>query len=325
MKIMILVNKSFEYHGYVQGVGDRMTAGATPNLHVVSRIEETTDKFSPLCLYELETKTGEKHTISEYCINNFFDDEKTSSNSEKKHELLMDLFSKLGTDNLPDYIISVSTSESTKYLEDVSLGNIKMEEKSVNGCVFMGNKFYAKDCRDLDDPPRQSNLGVIPYLESKKIFIGFNECVTTNQSKLTEGMVKLPNKPAKKLECIADPNNTSLGVVNITNYKRYPFADEATSDAFDKYNMDEKSGRLKPVGIETTHAVVRMAANLQHNIPVLFVSPIVDRYLCFKKDVDDDNWGEQNHKGSYNAGVVVANMLECFRDKFPINFKEEEQ
>ena len=37
-----------------------------------------------------------------------------------------------------------------------------------------------------------------------------------------------------------------------------------------------------------------------------------------------EDWGEQNRKGSYNAGVVVANMLECFRDKFPIKFKEEE-
>ena len=323
MKIMILVNKNFEYAGYVEGVESRKNY--TPNLKCIGghNVDHNAhDRFFPSAEYTLESDSG-THTIEEYCINYMFPQNESSSNSQIKHELLMKLFRELGTDNLPDYIISVGTSESTKYLEDVSLGNIKMEEKSVNGCVFMGNKFYAKDCRDLDDPPRQSNLGVILYLESKKIFIGFNECVTTNQSKLTEGMVKLPNKPAKKLECIADPNNTSLGVVNIINYGRYPVADEATSDAFDKYNMDEKSGRLKPVGIETTHAVVRMAANLQHNIPVLFVSPIVDRFLCFKEDVVED-WGEQNLKGSYNAGVVVANMLECFRNEFPKNFKEEE-
>ena len=318
MKIMILVNKNFEYAGYVEGVEARIATGKTPNLHVVSRIKETTKKFSPLCLYELETKTGEKHTISEYCINNFFDDEKESSNSKIKYGLLMDLFNKLGKNNLPDYIISVSTSESTEY----SQGGCS-KYHSVNGCVFMGTKFFAHDCRDIDKPPRQSELNVDEYLDNQPIFKDFYLCVKNHQTELTKGMIALPNRPASKLECIANLEDTSLGVVNITNYERYPDADKATSDAFDKYNTERKSGRLNPVGLETTHAVVKKAVK-GLMIPVLFVSPIVDRYLCFKKDVDD-NWGEQNHKGSYNAGVVVANMLQCFRDKFPINFKEEEQ
>lgn len=320
MKIMILVNKDFEYAGYISGVETRMTAGATPHLHIVSQNRDTVNgRFSPLCLYELETSTGEKHTISEYCINNFFEDGKNSSNSQIKYDLLTELFNKLLTENnLPDYIISVSTSEDANYIPIAST-----EETSVNGCVFMGNKFYAKDCRDLDDPPRQSNLRVFPYLESKKIFIGFYECVKMYQTKLTAGMVELPNHPAKKLECIANRNDISLGVVNITNYKCYPVADRATADEFDNFNKDKK---LNPVGIETTHAVVRMAAekNKQRaTIPVLFVSPIVDRYLCFDIDVDG-NWGKQNRLGSFNAGVVVANMLECFRNEFPKNFKEEE-
>lgn len=325
MKIMILVNKDFEYAGYISGVETRMTAGATPHLHIVSQNRDTVNgRFSPLCLYELETSTGEKHTISEYCINNFFEDGKKSSNSQIKYGLLMDFFGKLKLENnLPDYIISVSTSESTKYSQGVSLkDNPVMEEKSVNGCVYMGNKFFAHDCRDIDKPPRQSELIVDEYLDNQPIFKDFYLCVKNHQTELTKGMIALPNRPASKLECIANLEDTSLGVVNITNYERYPDADKATSDAFDKYNMEIKSGRLNPVGLETTHAVVKKAVK-GLMIPVLFVSPIVDRYLCFNSDVVG-NWGEQNRKGSYNAGVVVANMLECFRDKFPKNFKEEE-
>ena len=49
-------------------------------------------------------------------------------------------------------------------------------------------------------------------------------------------------------------------------------------------------------------------------IPVLFVSPIVDRYESFDIDVDG-KWGQQNAMSSYNAGVVVANMLELLKDK----------
>ena len=63
--------------------------------------------------------------------------------------------------------------------------------------------------------------------------------------------------------------------------------------------------------METTLIVVKMAedAVMGDWTPVLFVTPIVDRYRHFNDDVDD-KWGNQNLTCSYNAGVVVANILE---------------
>ncbi len=310
MNIMILVNKDFEYAGYRSGIEYQMTTGKTPHLNVTSRdTSPEREKFTPRCEYRLEAEK-EIHTIKEYCINYFFRTKKeeeqfdVSSNSKIKFDLLKKFFD--GLEQKPDYIISVSTSESTSAVQGI------MGHTSVNGCVFMGNKFYARDCRkeDLNVPDKEKSTLDIPepFMESRPLFNSFYEDVALNHRLLSDGMKPLSNYPAEKLFCDANPNYASLGVVNIVNYENYKIADPAT---YNEFKSNKKYMSLIPEGLETTHSVVKMASA---DIPVLFISPIVDRYHKFDVDVDD-KWGNQNRLGSYNAGVVVANILELFRNK----------
>lgn len=308
MNILILVNKDFEYAGYRSGIEYQMTAGRTPHLHVTSRrIGKLYDNFEPSCEYELETDTGINHSVREYCISYLFASGDNSSNSELKYKKLTALFAKLESEKwIPDRIISVSTSESTLEVQDMD------DKKSVNGCIFMGNRFFAVDCSEMDEPPRQSCLIPDKYNANEPIFDAFYDRVQYEQEKLITGMQPLPNARADELFCIASDDFISLGVINIVNYERYKIADRYVYETF---KNDPEYKEYMPIGLETTHAVVKMIAP---KIPVLFVSPIVDRYLNFDVDVDG-KWGNQNRVGSSNAGVVVANMLEEFRNYFSPN------
>lgn len=318
MNIMILVNKDFEYAGYRAGVEYQMTRGKTPHLQIKERKTGTIyDFFESSCDYDLVTDS-DTHKIREYCISYLFSAKENSSNSQIKFNHLKKLLDDEGKNGfVPDYIISVSTSESTPEMQ----GN-----GSINGCVVMGSKFYAKDCSGMDRPKKaedKSNLKFpeFYYVETNDtLFYDFYNLINTNQQVLTDGMMPARFYPTKKLACISNPNYVSLGVVNITNYTRYKKADPETykeyiEDFVDKEKKDDKKFKeLIPEGLETTHAVVKMAALEKGNIPVLFVSPIVDRYERFDDDVDG-KWGEQNRRSSFNAGVAVANMLEYFRNE----------
>ena len=299
MNIVILVNKDFEYEGYRDGIDSRNNC---TKLNLV--FEDTTagpDKMTPSRIYKLADTTIK---ATEYCIRYMFPKDENSSNSEVKYGLLNDLLSNRIEDRI-DYIISVSTSESTPESQGGD-----SDTHSVNGCVFLGNRFFARDCRDKD-PSSDSHLKVPDKFDiCPEIYPGFYKdlSVEDTKKKIADGMSdKVPNKKADSMFVDADEKNASLGVINVIDYLKYEEADEATYEKFKKtspYNYI-------PVGLETTHAVVKMAADENYKIPVLFVSPITDRYLRFNDDVK----GKQNYYCSYNAGVVVANLLDFIAGK----------
>ncbi|WP_295680666.1 hypothetical protein [uncultured Fibrobacter sp.] len=292
MKIMILVNKDFEYAGYRAGIEKLMMLNKIPDLKMVSRDWSVgPSKNRPSCIYKLG-----KHIIREFCISYLFDAGESTSNSQKKLDLVMNLID----EESPDYIISVSTSESTPCKED--------RKRSFNGCIFMGTKFFAKDCRKLDSAT-QSHLYVPEgwCVQNSSICANFFDIVNKKSKNIADGMEAVPHHPANKLTIFANTEYVSLGIINVMDYSCYEKADPETYNEF----KNNYSSEGEPVCLETTHAVVKMAAG---QIPVLFVSPIVDRYNQFKHDVDN-TWGNQNAIGSYNAGIVVANMLEILKDK----------
>lgn len=130
-------------------------------------------------------------------------------------------------------------------------------------------------------------------------------------------MVSLPNLPSKKLFCYSDRNAVCLSTVNIINHDLYNYADPTTYSNFILFNDVMKNGRLHATGVETTHAVVNMAAineELDNPIPVTSISPIVNRFTHFE-ETGDGRWGKQYGLGSYNAGIVMANLLESFRNE----------
>lgn len=294
MNIMLLVNKKFEYKGYKEGLDFRMNEKKTSQLVLIS--EDPTEGHERM-VPSREYKLAPYHRIKEFCIEYMFKSNESSSNSEKKYGYLKEVIENYN----PDYIISVSTSESTPNSQGGD-----SENHSVNGCVFFGNCFFARDCSDCD-PESGSHLEVSNKLsEGKAIYSDFYNdlAIDSNRREIEEGMIKVSNMPAKELFVDANEKNTSLGVVNVVNYSKYNEADNKTYEQF----KDPAPYNVIPICLETTHAVVKMAAG---DIPVLFVSPITDRYLKFEEDVK----GDQNKDCSYNAGVVVANLLDFIYNK----------
>ena len=295
MNIMVLVNKDFEYAGYQAGIFQQLLDKKIPDLHVIAKDTGTGPaKFVPSCVYKLGADE-----VREFCISYLFETGRSTSNSEEKLELLQELI----CDEKPDLIISVSTTETTPKGQEC-----EPKAATKNGCVFMGSQFYAKDCRKYD-PSTKSHLYVKePWfrLDVPPVFDGLYGFIKAKQNAIAEGMLQVPNYPAEKTTVYADEKYVSLGVINVMNYDRYGDADKATYDEFRSMATEDQ----QPIGLETTHAVVRMAAEATPDpIPVLFVSPIVDRYKCFNEDVGK-SWDEQNFISSYNSAIAVTNLLE---------------
>ena len=300
MNIVILVNKDFEYEGYRKGFDCRMKDFEAPHIKVLSKDLSTgPNKMTPSYEYFF----GKDHIAKEYCISYMFRDPKNTSSSQVKHALLNYLIGNVIEDKI-DFIMIVRTSKSTPESQGGD-----SETHSVNGCVFLGNRFFARDCRDID-PTSGSYLTVPAKFDvCGEIYPGFYEDMADERNKkiIMDGMMKVQNKPAEELYVDADEKNACLGVINVIDYKKYENADEAT------YKMFKETSPYNdiPAGLETTHAVVKIVADENNKIPVLFVSPITDRYKKFVPDVDD----KQNHDCSYNAGVVVANLMEFMAEK----------
>lgn len=77
-----------------------------------------------------------------------------------------------------------------------------------------------------------------------------------------------------------------------------------------------------PVGIETTHGVVRMAAGNVYSadVPVIFVSPITDRFVRFDVDVtstekETEKTKKQNYVCSYKGGVALGCIMKYLNEK----------
>ena len=315
-KILILVNKDFEYVGYRDGFAK---AQAKCPLTPIDDPDEKAEQFpvegheKRLLKYRAERvfRLGESETdekaclVKEFCINYHFRHNESSSNSERKLELLRDLMAQ----ERPDFIVSVSSCESTP---DSQGGG---DDCSINGCVIVNHRCFMMDCQRLDSTT-QSHLdfGGKTMLANSPIYEDIYKVLESTEFKDdVDGLMKdAPHRPATgkgKARCIADKENVSLGVINVMDYSRYIDADPTVYQAY--CELENKIG--KPATLETTHAIVKMAAG---TVPVTFVSPVVDRYKKFAEDVGiDGDSHKQDIDCSYNSGVVVPIMLKRIYDK----------
>ncbi len=309
-RIMVLVNKTFENGGVVDGV--RKVLGDQDFMDL------TNLDIEYYCLErDLPWKPGE-----------------SSSNSELKHNYLYNF---LDGKVRPDFIFSVSTSEST-YEGQGGATNDDDPSRSANGCVYVGNRFFVADCRAI-------NKGV-PTVKMSKLEVGDASTANTKyyslQAKGAKGILALmndaklvdeingllnaeprvPKSSAQKLRYSAGDDQCCVGVVNITNYEQYPIADGCAYGLF--YKEAAKVGESAfgtPIGIETTHGVVRMVADRAYGgaVPVFFVSPITDRFVRFDVDVtstekETDKTKKQNYVCSYKGGVALGCMLKFLNE-----------
>ena len=233
-----------------------------------------------------------------WCIEDLMGKDISGSNSQEKFNVLPPVIADHAKNNGLRFVISVSTAESTLDIQ-------KYDNVSLNGSVLFGDIYTMFDVHSMGskdpDPQSGSYLEPLSFHESNvnpRLFTLINKEVSDNaRKKFWEQF----NRPAQNMLCQASESYVSIGVINVTNYKAYPVADKAAYDSF-------VGGH--PACIETTHGVVNMSvvkAQSQNSIPVLFASPITDRYLHFDEDVGSS--GMQNYIAGYNAGIAVGELL----------------
>ena len=307
-RVTVLVNKAFEYEGFRDGV-----------MQVLGVSEISKYEFKNLA-------------ISEFCIENAVKWEgKSTSNSEQKYKGLVNDVFNVGPK--PECIFSVSTCESTYEAQGGETDDGK-PERSANGCVFVGGRYFMADCREINIGGEASSLpiGRLGPEDDTRYYplqVGVAELLAqlndpTLVKTIGESLHAVPNFSAKPLVYASGAEKCCVGVVNVTNYKQYPIADGFAYGLFYKEAAKKKSEGEEigtPIGIETTHGVVRMAAEAKYgaNVPVIFVSPITDRFVRFDKDVTSTvgktGFESQNYASSYNSGVALAHMMKFLDEK----------
>ena len=318
--IWVLVNKDFEFKGFKPGFEFAMvTAGCSviKKNAVVSRKQGA----RPEVIYKMGNLT-----VTVFCIENIVGKGAPSSNSKFKFDRLTNHFKLLQA--RPDCIFSVSTSESTYEGQGNKPTVDEDETASANGCVYVGGRFFIADCRTIDKPKdKKSELSLeeksaVPTryfpLQDRVADLLANLNNSTLVTEISKSLQTVPSYSAKTLRYLSDPKLCCVGVVNVTNYAQYPIAD---GYAYGRFYTETAERYGNPICIETTHGVVRMVAEKVYkgNVPpVIFVSPITDRFVRFDKDVtstkDKEKFDNQNYACSYNSGIAVAHMMKFLDD-----------
>jgi hypothetical protein len=279
--VEVLVNKSWETEPFLNAMTNpKLRAGLLPLPSIINSPKDHDNRMAePRAVYYLNNII-----VIVRCIEDLMERGDNTSSSEAKYKVLPAWIA----DDRPDCIISVSTAESA----DKTSG-----KTSQNGSVYIGGSFFLHDADPINPeshlviPPDKT---FFPNNMTPEVFALFDSSFA---AKATRRFIPAAHNPAAKMTCLASPAYTALGVINVTDYTKYQNADKATHDAFESGAF----GDTKAVSIETTHGVVRLSTDA----PLLFVSPITDRYQSFAEDVDD----VQNYIAAFNAGIVVSEML----------------
>lgn len=287
-RIAIIVNKNWEVEGFLAGLKE---SGFLSGILIK---EQHTPPTPCLRMSEWRMNASlEQLDFTIRCIEDIMPPadsrvpETSGSHSQQKAMLLPGYL----RDNDADLVISVSTAESTP--------SIQPKGTSLNGSVVLGGGFFTFDAHRFD-PQSPSNLKA-PEFKSNNVDMRIYQLLTSPklQAETVKRFQTPPHSPAKPMQILSDPNYISVGAINVIHYQAYEQADPEAYLACVRAHGDKY-----PATIETTHGIVRMAAD---GAPTIFVSPITDRYKCFAEDVDPQ--GKQNTTASYNAGVTVAMLL----------------
>lgn len=293
--IDVIVNKSWEFEPFFNAITNSKLKSS--NLQLPDEIHTPA------------TQKGIKHPMASYnnmlnrinlhCIENWMLPDKGQeyySNSQCKAPFIDTM---IKSDN-PDLIISVSTAESTP---DIMING----SQSMNGSVIVGEKFYMYDARKFNPTQPSPSQFKVETFNASTFSTGFFKTLNEQMNNCTNRFIPPlnPSVPSKMI-CVADPRYTSIGVVNIVNYKGYVKGDPA---AYNECIKTYKKPAYLPACIETTHGIVKMFAKKKdgRTIPTIFVSPITDRYEHFSDDVDTA--GVQNYIAAFNAGIAVSEIL----------------
>jgi hypothetical protein len=174
-----------------------------------------------------------------------------------------------------------------------------------NGSVVIGSRLFINNPYgkkpDLWDSPNLDKL--LPTVLEDGFFRNLADEV---RFKSETKFLRPPLEPAEPPLIMAGHGFYSVGVVNVTNYDDYIWADRNAVSAF------YEKGHKGVIGsIESTHGLIR----LQTDGPFLFVSGITDEDGRFDSQVTPRVYS-QNFVAAHNAGIALCYLLEDITGQF---------
>lgn len=237
--------------------------------------------------------------VEVWCIQDAMNPAVSSSSTKEKIRILPKLFDGNSDERaMPDLVVAFGTAGFPG-------------ERSHNGCVVVGAHAFIhdpfRDGQSANDHywhHERTDCLLLPPMLSVDLFNArqtvFGESL---YSEVEARFIAPPMNPAADLALLADGDYTAVGVVNITNYDDYKWADEKALRAFESASLSP--GENARIGsLETTHGIIR----LQSETPFIFVSGITDRIGHFDTDVGSHPYA-QNFACAHNAGVVTAWLI----------------
>lgn len=287
-KVVVIANKNWEVEPLLNAVLNKKFRPSEIGLPTelnhpreIAKNEEIIIK--PRAIYDVNG-----NSVEIWCIQDLMDLMKSSSSSAEKIRILPQIFQ-----SNPDGIIAFGTAGFPG-------------ETSYNGSVVIGSHVYLHNPVGNTNP--QSPWSD-PQFQGKLLTSGINKDFFSPKgldqnfrNSVESRFITPPNNPGRKKIVNAALNYLALGIVNITNYDDYAWADHEGAKAI------EAAAIKSPISsIETTHGLIR----IQSEKPFIFVSGITDRLGYFNMEVNP-NEQAQNYVAAFNAGIATAWMLPKF-------------
>lgn len=225
-------------------------------------------------------------TIELWCLEELMNPAESSSSSLEKARVLPGA---IAYGAPPDLVIAFGTAGMR-------------EGVSANGSVVVGRRVFIHDPRagapdrtGMWTPPQPDQL-VESALPARALAQLDEQARYAAEARFLD----CPVAPAEPPLVLVGNGFASLGVVNITNYDDYVWADAKAVASF-----EATAGLAAHIGsIETTHGVIRSASQA----PFLFVSAITDTEGLFDYQVTPRVYA-QNTAAAHNAGVAISWLL----------------
>jgi len=168
-------------------------------------------------------------------------------------------------------------------------------ETSFNGCATMGAFGYMFDT-DPGGGFKDPSVGTLLGSTAPTGFFRALGNLPDFRAQTEVRFVSTPLNGAEPPRFFGAENYTALGVINVTNYDDYTWADVAGVAAL------QGAFPHSPIGsVETTHALIRSRTDA----PFLWISGITDRVGYFNQENAPRDYA-QNMAAAHNAGVVAA-------------------
>ena len=305
--ISIIVNKNWETEPILNAMtnGD-LRPNNLPFPDVLNSPKDKDNKMkSPRAVFKFpKRKKGEivedTLQVNIWCIQDLMSPDKSSSSSEEKFAVLPDILKAENT----DLVIAVGTA------------GYPNENISLNGSIVIGANFFIHNGHSGNTASNLNRPEIGKLLDANinnDLFdLPKSPFTKSFKSQVESKLLSPPRNPAAQPVCIASKVFTAISSVNVTDYSEYNWVDHEAILHYDKVEQ-----RLPKSSLETTHGVIKISSDK----PIIFVSAITDRLGSFDVEVTSS----QNYIASFNAGVVLGELICCLNDLVTKGFDFKKQ